>query len=196
MMTTMRGTQWLALTLLAALAPGCNDDGSAGETDGPACEGHGEDPDPCCCFPEPGVVACDQVQLCPTIEADCGSGMLGTGMCTLDQAADAAVMCALTALGDSGSNGSFAWSVEQADGLIQSSGTMHLGGSRAALEATIQDDQDTTQQSLAGTIPADFDAEVCASLVTAGARFECMLNATGLVDSLTCHDVVSGASSG
>lgn len=192
----MRGTQWLALALLSALASGCNDDSSSGETDSPACEGHGEDPDPCCCFPEPGVVACDQTQLCPSIEADCGAGMLGSGMCTLDQASDAAVMCALTALGDSTANGSFTWSVQQSDGLIQSSGTMHIGGSRAALEATIQDDQDMTQQAFAGTLPADFDAELCAGLGTAGARFECMLNATALEDDLTCHDVVSAASTG
>ncbi len=185
----MRGTQWLALALLAALAPGCNDDSSAGDTDGPACEGYGEDPDPCCCFPEPGVVACDQTQLCPTIEADCGSGMLGMGMCTLDQASDAAVMCALTALGDSGSDGSLVWLVQESNGVIQSSGTLHIGGSRAALEATILEDLNTTQQAFAGALPSDFDAQACAALDTAGARFECMLNATALEDGLTCHDV-------
>ncbi len=192
----MRGTRWLALALLAVLAPGCTDDSSAGETDGPACAGHGEDPEPCCCFPEPGVVACDQIQLCPSIEADCGAGTLGMGICTLDQASDAAVMCALTALGDASATGSLTWSVQQSGGLLQSSGTLHIGGSRAALEATIEDDQETTLQAYAGTIPADFDAQACASLDTAGARFECMLNATALQESLTCHDVVSGASSG
>ncbi len=191
----MRGTQWLAVALLAVLAPGCNDDSAPGETDGPACEGHGEDPDPCCCFPEPGMVACAQTQLCPSIQADCGSDMLGMGLCTLDQASDAAVMCALTALADSGSNGSLTWSVQQADGLIQSSGTFHIGGSRAALEATIEDDQDTTVQAYVGTIPADFDPEACASLATAGERFECMLNATALSDGPTCYDTVAGANS-
>ncbi len=184
------------LALLTALAPGCNDDSSPADTDGPGCEGHGEDPDPCCCFPEPGVVACDQTQLCPSIEADCGSGVLGTGTCTLDQASDAAVMCALTALGDPSSIGSLAWSVLQSDGTIQSSGTLHIGGSRAALEATIQEDQDTTQQAYAGPLPADFDAQACAALTTPGARFECMLNATDLQERLTCHDVVQGATSG
>ncbi|MBV1861609.1 MAG: hypothetical protein KUG77_24535, partial [Nannocystaceae bacterium] len=162
----------------------------------PAGGGYGEAPDPCCCFPEPGAVACDQTQLCPSIEADCGSGTLGTGMCALDQASDAAVMCALTALADPSSNGSFAWSIEQSGGLIESSGTLHIGGSRAALEATTHDDQGTTQQAYAGTIPSDFDPEQCASFDTPGTRFECMLNATALQDGLTCHDVVSGTSSG
>ncbi len=192
----MRGTPWLPLALLVALAPGCNDDGASAETDDPACGGYGEDPDPCCCFPEPGVVACDQTQLCPSIEADCGSGTLDTGMCSLDQASDAAVMCALAALGNAGSIGTLTWSVRESDALLRSSGTMHLGGTRAALQATIERDQDTTQQSFVGTLPSDFDPQLCASLDTPGARFACMLNATALKDGLTCHDVTSAASTG
>jgi len=130
----MRRTQLSALALLAAAWLGCNE-GSAGEADTEAmCGGYGEDPDPCCCFPEPGVAACDQLQLCPTIEADCEEGTLGAGTCVLDTASDGALTCALTALADSGSMGSIAWTIQEQDGEKASAATLHLGGSRAALE--------------------------------------------------------------
>ncbi len=185
-----------ALALLAVLTLGCEDtnEGSA-DTDA-NCGGHGEDPDPCCCFPEPGASVCDETQLCPTIEADCGDGTLGTGMCTLDQASDGAVTCALTALGDMSGTGAIAWSIRESAGQKTSSGTLHIGGSRAALESQISEDGSESSQAYVGALPSDFDAEACAALNTAGARFECMLNATALQDSLGCYDESSTTSSG
>ena len=184
----MQRTRWIALPLMAALLLACNDDtGGAADTEA-MCEGYGEDPDPCCCFPEPGVAACDEEQLCPTMEADCGEGTLGMGLCTLDPASDAAVMCALTALGDPSSQGSLDWTIRESNGTKVSSATLHLGGSRAALQVAVSDDLNQTDQAFAGALPSDFDASECAAFDTPGARFECMLNVTELQESLTCHD--------
>jgi len=185
--TPMLGRQWSVLALLAAL--GCNE-GQSGAADTEAmCEGYGEDPDPCCCYPEPAMPACDQLQLCPTIEADCEDGMLGDGACTLDQASDGAVTCALTALGDPASRGSISWTTSELSGSRVSTATLHLGGSRAAMNVTTVEDGDERFQAFAGDVPDDFDAAVCTVFDTPGARFECMLNATALQSSLTCHDV-------
>jgi hypothetical protein len=191
----MRGTLWSAVALSALLASGCNDDEPSGDTDG-GCVGYGEDPDPCCCFPEPGVVACNEQQLCPTITADCGDGTLGMGACTLDQASDAAVTCALTALGDPASSGSLLWTIRELGGAKRSDGSLHLGGTRAALETTIDEGMGVTEQSHVGSVPAGFDPETCAMWPTAGERFECMLNATALEGGLTCHDATVVPTSG
>lgn len=182
----MRRSWSLLLSLLVA----CNAGDGAAVTEG-MCEGHGEDPDPCCCYPEPDVTACDQTQLCPTIEADCGDGTLGSGACVLDQASEGAVMCALTALGDPSSEGSIAWSIRESGGIKTSSATLHIGGTRAALEVSVFEDLNRTQQAYAGTLPSDFDADACTAFETPGQRFECMLNATALEESLTCYDVTT-----
>ena len=194
-MSPMRSIGWSALALLALLSSACNDDEPSGDTDGD-CVAYGEDPDPCCCFPEPGVVACNEQQLCPTIEADCDQGTLGMGTCTLDQASDAAVTCALTALADPSAQGSLAWTIRELNGAKRSEGTLHLGGARAALEASIDQGMGVTEQSYVGTVPADFDPDECGAHTTAGARFECMLNATALEDGLTCQDATVVESSG
>lgn len=187
-MKPMQRRLWIVL--LTALV-GCNDGGGGTADTEAMCEGYGEDPDPCCCYPEPGVAACDEVQLCPTIEADCEDGTLGSGTCTLDQASDGAVMCALNVLADPGSQGSIAWSIRESNGDKVSEGTLHLGGSRAAMEVSTQQGDDTTLAAYAGSVPSDFDADACTAFNTAGERFECMLNATALQDSLTCHDVTN-----
>ncbi len=181
----MRRSWSLLLTLLVACNDG--DDGSQQAV----CEGYGADPDPCCCYPEPDVLACDELQLCSSIEADCEDGTLGSGACVLDQASDGAVTCALTALAD-GSEGSIAWSIRESGGARQSSATLHLGGPRAVLQVSTEQDGETTVQVYAGSIPSDFDVDECRGFDTPGARFECMLNATALQDSLTCHDVSLG----
>ncbi len=180
----------LWIVLLTALV-GCNDGGGGMADTEAMCEGYGEDPNPCCCYPEPGVVACDEVQLCPTIEADCEDGTLGDGTCVLDQASDGAVMCALNVLADAGSEGSIAWTIRESGGSKVSEGTLHLGGSRAAMDVSTQEAGDTTLQAYAGSLPDDFDAQACTAFNEAGQRFECMLNATALADSLTCHDVTT-----
>lgn len=180
----------LWFVLLTALV-GCNDGGGGAADTEAMCEGYGEDPDPCCCYPEPGVAACDEVQLCPTIDADCEDGTLGEGTCSLDQASDGAVMCALNVLGDPSAQGSIAWTVRELDGSTVREGTLHVGGARATMEVSIQEGGDTTLQAYAGSVPSDFDAEACSAFNEAGQRFECMLNATALDDGLTCHDVTT-----
>lgn len=183
----MQRRPWFVL--LAALLA-CNDGGEGTADTEAMCGGYGEDPSPCCCFPEPGVAACDETQLCPTIDADCEEGMLGSGTCVLDQASDGAVMCALTALADPATEGSIAWTIRESSGSVISEGTLHIGGARAAMEvSTQQDAQSPALQVYAGALPSDFDADTCRAFDTPGARFECMLNVTALQDSITCHDV-------
>lgn len=179
--------------LLAALVA-CNDGGGGAADTEAMCEGYGEDPDPCCCYPEPGVAACDEIELCPSIEADCEDGTLGSGTCVLDQASDGAVMCALMALGNPASQGSLHWTIRESNGTKVSDGTIHLGGARATMEVATLEDLNQTLQAYAGTLPSDFDAQACSAFDTPGARFECMLNATALQDALTCHDVTMDAS--
>ncbi len=192
----MPKARWSALALLAVLAIGCGGSSSeAGETDA-MCGGHGEDPEPCCCFPAPGAAVCDQVQLCPTIEADCEDGTLGAGTCTLDLASDGAVTCALTALGDPSATGSITWTIRESGGARTSAGTLHIGGARAALASVISQGGSDTAQAYVGALPSDFDADACADFDTAGGRFECMLNATALQDSLSCYDQSVQGSSG
>lgn len=187
-MAPMQHRLWIVL--LTALVA-CGDGGNEAADTEAMCGGYGEDPDPCCCFPEPGVAACDQVQLCPTIEADCGEGTLGEGMCALDQASDGAVMCALNVLSDASAQGSIAWTIRESGGSRLSEGTLHLGGARVAMDVSTQEAGQTTQQAYAGSLPPDFDAQACTAFNEPGQRFECMLNATALDDSLTCQDVTA-----
>ncbi len=187
-----------ALLVAGLLCGSCNDDGGSApaDTDGSGCGLPGDEPEPCCCFPEPGENVCSAEALCPSIAADCGTGMLGTGSCTLDAASDAAVMCALTALEDAAAQGSVSWTISEAGGLTLSSGILHLGGDQAALEATIEDDAETQRLSVVGGLPEDFDAAGCATLETAGQRFECMLNVTALARRSTCQDDTIASTAG
>ncbi|MEM6296693.1 MAG: hypothetical protein AAGA54_35830 [Myxococcota bacterium] len=187
-----------ALLVAGLLCGACNDDGGSApaDTDGSGCGLPGDDPGPCCCFPEPGENVCSTEALCPSISADCGTGMLGTGDCTLDPASDAAVMCALTALGAESAQGSVSWAISEAGGLIQSTGILHLGGDQTALEATIEDDSETQRLAVVGGLPDDFDAAGCATLETAGQRFECMLNVTALDQRSTCQDDTIASTAG
>lgn len=186
----MRGKPWIML--LAALVACSEGGGGAADTEA-MCEGYGEDSDPCCCYPEPGVAACDELQLCPDIEADCEDGTLGAGTCVLDQASEGAVTCALTVLGDPSAMGSLRWTIRESSGTRVSEASLHLGGARAALDVTVLEGQTQTFEAYAG-LPSDVDAQACGAFDTPGARFECMLNATALTDALTCHDVTLDAS--